>query len=441
MKKRIIQFILSILFVFIISQVYATNDYWSWLQNSSNTWTTIVDVLNEKKDELENKINNKTEEDIKIEKSQGNVSDIEKSTEVYTDIWSWLKNDIETLQNTIKNNNVLQEELTKEIKNSSDLKVQLDKLDRENSELKKKILEKEKVLKVVNNQLLSLQEEKAKAEILLSQNIEYKNQLDKKNYDELYQKLQKVWLITSLFLLFFLSKYPLKRYKPDFIRRYKKTINYLYLTISVLFIIFLVWAFFYIKPEYSFIIVLVSWYLIYINSDLIWAIINSIVIWNKYKTGDKIIYKEWIYIIKTINPLFTVCNIVDDFWIKLNKTIHILNRFFIQNEVSVYKWADTSFIKSEMIYPIQDKTTNVLEIKKYIELNIIQKFSRGFYYDITDRKEKLSYIIDFFYDIKEDKYFIKIIIEDTKNNIDLIKGKIYLYTNNIKDENTIINKA
>ena len=282
MKKRIIQFILSILFVFIISQVYATNDYWTWLQNSSNTWTTIIDVLNEKKGELENKVNNKTEEDIKIEKSQGNISDIEKSKEVYTDIWSWLKNDIETIQNTIQNNNALQEELTKEIKNSSDLKVQLDKLDGENTELKKKILEKEKILKVVNNQLSNLQEEKAKAEILLSQNIEYKNQLDKKNYDELYQKLQKVWLITSLFLLFFLSKYPLKRYKPEFIRRHKKTINYLYLTISVLFIVFLVWAFFYIKPEYSFIIVLVSWYLIYINSDLIWAIINSIIIWNKY---------------------------------------------------------------------------------------------------------------------------------------------------------------
>lgn len=439
MKKRIIQFILSILFVFIVNQVYATNDYWSWLQNNSDTWTSIIDVLNEKKDELENKINNKTEEDIKIENSQWNINDIEKSTEVYTDIWNWLKNDIEIIQNTIKNNNVLQEELTKEIKNSSDLKVQLDKLNVENSELKKKILEKEKVLKVVNNQILNLKEEKVKAEILLTQNIEYKNQLDKKNYEELYKKLQKVWLITTLFLLFFILKYPIKRYKPEFLRKHKKTINYLYLTISVLFIIFIVWAFFYIKPEYSFIIILVSWYLIYINSDLIGAIINSLVIWNKYKTWDKIIYKDKIYIIKKINPFFTICYIVDDFWMKLNKTIHILNKFFIQNEVSVYKWADMWFIKTEMIFPFKNKDVNLISTLKYIELNIIQKFSRGFYYDANERKEKLSYILDFYYDISKNKYFIKVIIEDSKSNIDLIKEKIYLYINDFKNENTIIN--
>lgn len=347
--KKITKIILSLLLLLNIIQI-------NWEEISSNT-NTDDNLLIKAFEERKNRIYNVLAWDqleIEIEKLKDDISKLAIDTQLNTDVKNKLSNDINLLNNKLK-------EYKEKVYNNPEISKLLE-------ETQKTLKTKNDLVENLNNEIKENELNKEKIDWLISKYSKEQKILEKEKKNEEKSKYILLIIITiSLLSLNIILIYLEKKYKIS-----KKRLVYANFFIIFFYISFLIWFFFYVHPELSIFIIFISWYILVINSHLIASFIWSILILKNYKIWDIIKLNEFRWQISKITTIYTKLIPITNEGIFNNKPIIIPNVELLKNTVIKDEFPTTFLYNYEIKYN-QSLWLDSIKLVDEIEKNILSK--------------------------------------------------------------------
>ncbi len=395
MRKIIL--IVLIFFNFNINYSFWEELYWSWNEDKTNSLEVIEktysgseslikepipkalteeekeeNILNgfykKRKEQIQKLIEN-TKEEKDIESIENLKLELEIKKSFDEEYLKKINSELSNLQKKIEQNNEFLEESSKIKEKNSSLQKKIKEVLKNNSLLKKQSKFKEKIILDLKDSLNNYQLLDSKYKSLLSKYINIKKDKEKEKKEERERKLKYLYIFIITSFLIFLIKIIISR-KVD--KKYESIFVYFDLIFTIIVILSLIGFFFYFFPQLYIMLLFISWYLLYINSSLIWSFIWSIIVLKNYNIWDVIKHKEDFWKIMRITPLFTWIRILNDNWILTNRRENIPNILLIKEQVTVFKKPELQEHNFDIILPLKNNY-NIFRIVKEIKDNIILK--------------------------------------------------------------------
>lgn len=369
MKKLLKIFIItfSALFSFFI------NDFVLADETTKTEDNIIIDAYTERREKLFELIN--------WWKLETEINNLKNKLE-QVKVWNTLNNDTKT--KLLKDLTKLEEELisiNNEIKLNVENSTEFDKiLEKYNNEIRIK----KELVDELNNSIKENEINQEKIDILLDRYLAEKTKLEETENKEKSIKIY-IFIVFTLFsiLIYILSRQYTKNWKLDS----KKSI-YINFFLLFIYIIFLIWFFFFLYPQLSVFLIFISWYLLVINSHLIWSFMWSIVVLQRFKIGDIIKFGEVYGQISKISPLYIILLPLTREWIFKQKPIYIPHINILKENVTKDITAD-NFIHKFEITIRDDSWIDTIKFIEDVEKNILTKF-------LHNRLSSITWEDDFF---------------------------------------------
>jgi len=364
---------------------------------------------------------NQKEEEIKILqgkiKNQTFISDVgEKSLEYQK---KELEEEKKILQGKIKNQTFISDVGEKS------LEYQKKELEEEKKTLSDEVQKKESALKSIQAELERLSNIEQIKELALNQAVSLRKELDAKNNAEMDAKLNILYMGIGIFLALYAVKFFLARKYQEQYRHY-----FTYFDIfSVLgLIFFLIWFFFYIKPEMLVILVFLAGTLVLISQEFIISLLSSFFIVNQYMIGDRIRYRDGEGVIIQLTPFRVVLQVTDEYGTYGNAERRIPNSLFVKQEVMKIKKSPFEKISFPIVFR-ENISIDLVEAIHTIENNILQKhITQSLYNEISH--DDIFYYIQPVYSA-EGRQGFTISWQETPQKNEIIKQEIIRYVQKI----------
>jgi len=343
LEKLLIITILSFFSLINISFAEETTD----LKNN-----IIVKAFEERKKKLF-KIIEWWELNQEIQKLEKELKTIEQDKNLDKELKQKLLAEIEIIKNTI--------EQKRKILNNEEFKNFFQEASK-SIEIKNNLIEKLNT-EIENNKIF-----KEKNKLLLEKLIQ-KQELEKKK-----QKLQdyKKYYIFFGFTLFLIILHIFSYLWLKFNKIDKTKWIYIKFFLIFTYTIFLIWFFFYLYPELSIFLIFISWYLLVINSHLIASFVWSIIILEKYKIWNIIVFWDFRWQIIKITTINTIVLPMTKEGIFANKPIIIPNFKLLKEEVIIDHTPEVFIHNYELIFK-NEQNIDILQLVENIEQNILLK--------------------------------------------------------------------
>lgn len=179
-----------------------------------------------------------------------------------------------------------------------------------------------------------------------------------------------IFFITTIILLliYFLFTYLSKNGKLG-----KKRYIYINFFLVFTYIIFLIWYFFYLYPQFSIFLIFMSWYLLVINAHLIGSFVWSIIVLQRFKIWDVVKFGNIYWKISNISPLYIILAPIDNWIITYEKLIYIPHINVLKNstlrdstpELQIHNFNLTIWV---------DSWIDVMIFLEEVEKTVLQKF-------------------------------------------------------------------
>ncbi|MEI7511529.1 MAG: hypothetical protein WCJ84_05205 [Candidatus Peregrinibacteria bacterium] len=392
----------------------------------------LYNAIKERQDAIKN-LTGKTEAEKIVDTSNGEVLEVGLQKETIESMKTKVSEDITQLQTTLNQKEEEIKILQGKIKNQTfisdvgekSLEYQKKELEEEKKTLSDEVQKKESALKSIQAELERLSNIEQIKELALNQAVSLRKELDAKNNAEMDAKLNILYMGIGIFLALYAVKFFLARKYQEQYRHY-----FTYFDIfSVLgLIFFLIWFFFYIKPEMLVILVFLAGTLVLISQEFIISLLSSFFIVNQYMIGDRIRYRDGEGVIIQLTPFRVVLQVTDEYGTYGNAERRIPNSLFVKQEVMKIKKSPFEKISFPIVFR-ENISIDLVEAIHTIENNILQKhITQSLYNEISH--DDIFYYIQPVYSA-EGRQGFTISWQETPQKNEIIKQEIIRYVQKI----------
>ncbi len=337
-----------------------------------------IQILRDRQAKIQESLE-KSDEEKKIEQSEDDLSEVQAEKENLNEVTEEIKNELKTLQAELSvqqgKEQSLKTSLQKEQEKNSVSQESLKNLESEISDLEKKIQIKNSVLLKNAEDLDALSQEEELKKAFLEQSVKLKKQLEEKESEEISEKFSIFFGVTGFFILLSLLRiFIAKKLNTDKKLKKKHTPKLAVLDVlSLIFYIgFLVWFFFYIKPELVVYLLFLVGAMVMVLQEYIFSMISSVFIVQRYSIGDRIRFEKQEGIIEKLTLLKVQMRDIDSRGVDLSKTRVVPNSLFMKGVVSILPRHEIERFNFQIILP-NDLSINEPALIQRIEENVLQK--------------------------------------------------------------------
>lgn len=393
---------------------------------TNTNWT--LDYLKDRTKKISDQlwINKETPNEEKLETIDNEIKDSTTEKNILLELKDILKNQTNTITKDIQIKEDQIKEINNELNNATNEKFKNEEIIKKLNEniilLKAEVNSKKKDLEnITNDQIVT----ENKIKVLLNDISELKIYKDK--YQELVKKDNAenlksnfyyiliyviALIIYWLFMYFFNKHKKLFKEKKDYIKLNRLVM--LEILIWMWFVLLTIIYIVIINPSIWVIFVIIWWSIILSLKSIISSFFASFQVVTNYKLWDKIIINKNIWEIKSINLLNTTLTLIDENNLHyLNKTIKIPNSLFSEQEVSIIKWHKDEIVSFSFRLDLEKLNISYNDfIKKIDEIFFLSNIK---YIETSTKKRyyiELSSTLHMEYDIK-----IKFLWKENQINI------------------------
>lgn len=329
----------------------------------------LLEEVYKKRREQIQKLLDTTKEEKDIQSIENLKLELEIKKNFDEEYLKQINSELSGLQSKIDENNDFLKNSEEIKEKNSELEEKIQSVEKNNSFLKKQSKFKENIIIDLKDSLNNYELLESKYTSLLSKYVGIKNDKAEEKLNEKNKKLKYLYIFLFLSLLIFIAKLAISK-KLD--KKHENTLVYFDLIFTLIIILSLIGFFFYFFPQLYIMLLFISWYLLYINSSIIWSFVWSIIVLKNYNIWDVIKHKKDFWKIIKITPLFTWIRILNNNWILTNRTENIPNILLTKEQVTIYKRPELQEHNFDVILPIKNDY-NIFKIVKDIKDNIILK--------------------------------------------------------------------
>lgn len=366
------------------------------------------------------KIFDKMQEENGITQEEQDLLEIQLQKEILEEINLLIGGEIDQMQKELAENENLKGDLSAANKMTDEYTAKIEELESSQEDLRKKIFEKEGIITENKKNIEQLSEAEVMKNYLLQQNLELKKLLDSVENRKIDAKMIILYVGLAIFVLAYLVKFLLKRKHKI---NYQHHFTYFDLIWGFSFFSFLVWFFFYVKPEMTIILFFLAGGFVVVSRDFIVSLLASLLIVNEFHIGDKIRFNGQEGIIVKIRPMWLVIRNIDKYDHATGEARRIPNYVFMSKEVvRIRRTEEKEYFKLALN---REYKLNIFRILKYIETEILQKnITTKLRNEITG--EEMMYDLDYHYN-DDGEPVIEITWKETREKSRRIKKKIMAY--------------
>lgn len=297
--------------------------------------------------------------ETEITELKAELSKLQIWTELDENTRTRILNEIDSLEKEINDLNM---ELVAGIENTSEFDELIEKYNYEVdikkdlvNQLNTSIKENEISLEKINLLIENYVQEKAKMD-----EVESKNRLI---------KIVIFFAITiALFWVYLFSTYLSKNGKLS-----KRRYIYINFFIVFAYILFLIWYFFYLYPQFSIFLIFMSWYLLVINAHLIGSFVWSLIVLQRFKIWDVVKFWNVYWKISNISPLYIILSPINDWVVTSEKPIYIPHINVLKNNMMKDSVPELQIHTFNLIIWV-DSWIDVMIFLEEVEKSVLQKF-------------------------------------------------------------------
>lgn len=411
-------------------------------ENSTDISTSdnnAIKILKDRQTKIQKSLE-KTEEEKKVEQSKKDLQTVKIEKANINEVSSEISDEVAQLQKKLdqkkRQASVLQKSLANEQQKNSDTQKKLKSLQTNITELQKGITLKNALLEKNSAEIDNLSQEEALKEYYLHQSLKNKEILEQLTSKENAGKYTLFYAVTGLFILLYGLRIFFSRKLKDSKALQKKYAHHLaaFDVLSVFFYMgFLVWFFFYVKPELVVYLLFLVGAIVMVLQEYIFSMISSVFIVQRYAVGDRILFRKKEGIIEKFSLLKVHIRDIDERGTNISELRIISNSQFMKETVSILPKSEIEPFMFKIILP-NDLSINEPALVQQIEENILQKnITVKSFNELTEK--------EYFYDI--DFQFtstghpvIEIFWHETREKSNRIKRKILAEIEIIKKESS-----
>lgn len=154
------------------------------------------------------------------------------------------------------------------------------------------------------------------------------------------------------------------------------TKHYIYISFFLAFayILFLIWFFFYLYPQFSIFLIFMSGYLLVINAHLIGSFVGSLIVLYRFKIGDVVRIWNTYWRISNISPLYISLFPISPEWVlSSDKPIFIPHINILKNSIAKDNSPDSELHNFNLTIWV-DSWVDVMVFLEEVEKSVLQKF-------------------------------------------------------------------
>ncbi len=392
-----------------------------------------IQILRDRQKKIQKSLE-KSDEVKKIEQSEEELSTVQAEKENLSEINTEIQTEISDLKKQLEDQKFLESSLQQEKQKNSESAKELSDLQKNIENLQKKISLKDSVLAQNSKDLDRLAQEEEMKKAFLEQSVRYKQKLDDIEAEETSLKYQIFLWVSALFILMtVLRVLAAKRLKEskELRKKYAHRLAAFDVLSVVFYLGFLVWFFFYIKPELVVYLLFLVGAIVMVLQEYLFSMISSVFIVQRYAVGDRIRFGKREGIIEKLTLLKVNVRDIDERGTDISELRVIPNSQFMKETVSILPRCNVERFDFKIVLP-NDLSINEPVLVQRIEENILQKnITVKSFNELTEK--------EYFYDI--DFHFtstghpvIELFWYETREKSNRIKRKILAEIETIKKE-------
>lgn len=409
-------------------------------ENSAPATTSdneAIQILRDRQTKIQEGLEKSTEEK-KIDESEEELVEVQIQKENLAEVNAEIQNEVNELKSQLIQKRSQEESLRNSLKTEQEKNTQteesLQSLEENIEELQKKIEVKDAVLEknAIDLDALSQEEELKKA--FLEQSVKLKKQLDERDEESQKEKFTIFFGVTAFFLILsFLRVFISKKINENkkLKKQYAAKLAAFDVLSLLLYIGFLVWFFFYVKPELVVYLLFLVGAIVMVLQEYIFSMISSIFIVQRYSIGDRVRFDKREGIIDKLTLLKVNLRDIDERGIDMSEMRVVSNSQFMKGTVAILPRHEIERFNFRIILP-NDLSINEPALIQRIEENVLQK-------SITVKSVNEIIEKESFYDI-DFKFtstghpVIEISWHETREKSNRIKRKILAEIEEVKKE-------
>jgi len=396
-----------------------------------------IQILRDRQSKIQEGLE-KSDEAKKIDENEKDLVDVQIQKENLSEVNTQIQEEVNTLKSQLSQKKIQEENLRNSLKNeqekNSTSQEKLLRLEEKISDLQGKINIKNSVLKKNAEDIEALSQEEELKKAFLEQSLKFKKQLDEREEESIKEKFTIFFGATGLFIVLYLARILFaKRLQGNkkLRKQYAAKLAAFDVLSLIFYIGFLVWFFFYIKPELVVYLLFLVGAMVMVLQEYIFSMISSVFIVQRYRIGDRIRFEKREGIIEKLTLLKVNIRDIDDRGINMSELRIIPNSQFMKGTVAILPRHEVERFDFKIILP-NDLSINEPALIQRIEENVLQK-------SITVKSVNEVTEKEFFYDI--DFSFtstghpaIEIAWHETREKSNRIKRKILAEIEEVKKE-------
>jgi hypothetical protein len=352
-----------------------------------------IQILRDRQTKIQETLED-TPEEKKIEEEKEALEIVEAEKSALEGVNEEISLSVEELQKQLNAAKEKEKKLLEEQEDSEKKQEELRELKKSTESLEYEISQKNLLLEKNKQDLeiLSLKVENQK--IFYNQLIEVQAQLNAIKEEESHEKYVIFFIITGLFLLLYIVRIWLSRkikQSRDLKKKYAHRLTAFDVFSVVFYIGFLIWFFFYIKPELVVYLLFLVGAIAIILQEYLFSMISSIFIVQMYSVGDRILFQGKEGLIEKMTLLKISLRTIDERGTDMSEVRVIPNSQFMKNEVIQLPKKSIEKANFRLILP-NDLSINQPVLTRYIEEEVLKKnITIKSFNEITEK--------EYFYDI------------------------------------------
>ena len=340
----------------------------------------------------------KSDEEKKVDENEEQLAEVQIKKENLSEVNSQIQEEVNTLKSQLSQKQKQEETLRNSLKSEQQKNAQteetLHKLEENIKNLQHKISIKDAVLEKNAKEISALSQEEELKKAFLEQSVKLKKKLDEREAEDLSKKFTIFFGVTAFFILLsFLRVFISKKINEN--KKLKKKYAAKIASFDVLslffYIGFLVWFFFYVKPELVVYLLFLVGAIVMVLQEYIFSMISSIFIVQRYAVGNRILFEKKEGIIDKLTLLKVNIRNIDDRGVNVSELRIVSNSQFMKGSVTILPRHEIEHFNFRIILP-NDLSINEPALIQRIEENVLQK-------SITVKSVNEIIEQEYFYDI------------------------------------------
>ena len=369
-------------------------------ENSDSATTSnnkAIQILKDRQKKIQEGLA-KSDEEKKVDENEEQLAEVQIKKENLSEINTQIQEEVNSLKAQLLQKKKQEEALRNSLKNeqqkNAETEKSLKKLEEHIKNLQNKISIKDAVLEKNAKEISALSQEEELKKAFLEQSVKLKKKLDEREAEDLSQKFTIFFGVTAFFIfLSFLRVFISKKINEN--KKLKKKYAAKIASFDVLslffYIGFLVWFFFYVKPELVVYLLFLVGAIVMVLQEYIFSMISSIFIVQRYAVGNRILFEKKEGIIDKLTLLKVNIRNIDDRGVNVSEMRIVSNSQFMKGSVTILPRHEIEHFNFRIILP-NDLSINEPALIQRIEENVLQK-------SITVKSVNEIIEQEYFYDI------------------------------------------